>query len=107
PPRVRRRATVTDLLETPQEVVGPSSGKGGVQPGGVDEGAGALAPEQLPFEEVLLTPAACRDRFGRAASCALVRQQPFQDSDRGMEGRAHRTVLHFAVPTSIFELLTQ
>src|SRR5256885_14503117 len=85
----------------------PAGGNREFQPGRVDDGAAALTPEQLPLEEVLLTPAASRDGFRRAASCALVGQQPFQDPDGGVEGRANRTVFHLAVPPAILELLTE
>src|ERR1700731_50811 len=96
--RVRRIPSRPEVLQRTQPVVVPAGRKRELQPGGVDDGAGALTPEQLPVEEVLLTPAASRDGFRRTAGGALVAQQPFQDSDRGMEGRTNRTVLHFAVP---------
>ena len=51
--------------------------------------------------------AASRYGFRRAASCALVGQQPFQNSDCGMEKKANRTVLHLAVPPSVIELFTE
>ena len=105
--RVRRIPGRPEVLQGTQHVVVPAGRKRELQPGGVDDFAGALTPEQLPFEEVLLTPAASRDGFRRATGCALVRQQPFQDSDRGMEGRANRTVLRLAVPPAVLELLTE
>src|SRR5262245_21305741 len=73
----------------------------------MDDFAGTLAPEQPPCEEVLLSPAASRDGFGRATGCALVGQQPFQNPEGGMEGRSNRTVLHFAIPPAVIELLTE
>jgi hypothetical protein len=76
-------------------------------PGRVDDFAGALTSQQLSFEEVLLTPAPGRDGFRRATGCALVRQQSFQDVDRGREQRADGTVLHLAVPPAVVELLTE
>ena len=76
-----------------------------MQPGGIDDLAGALTPEQPPFEEVLLTPAASRDGVRRTAGRALVGEEPFQHPDRGVEGRANRTVLHLAVPPAVLELL--
>src|SRR5438309_10822027 len=105
--RVRLIPSRVEVLETPQHAVVPSSGKRELQPGGVDDGAGTLTPEQLPFEEVVLTPAASRDGFRRAASCALVGQQSFQDPDCGVERRANRTVLRLAVPPAVLELLTE
>src|SRR5712692_6620998 len=105
--RVRTIPSRTEVLQSSQHVVVPAGRKRELQPGGVDESAGALTPEQLPFEEVFLTPAASRDGFRHAAGCARVGQQPFQDSDCGMEGRANRTVLHLAVPPSVLELLTE
>src|SRR5260370_22577551 len=104
---VRRLRSRAEVLQTTQHVVVAARRIRKLQPGGVDDSAGAFTPEQLPFEEVFLTPAASRAGFRRAASCALVGQQPFQDSDSGMEGRANRTVLHLAVPPAVLELLTE
>src|SRR5262249_8408909 len=56
-PRVRRPPDRAEVFEAPQHVVVPSGRKRESQPGRVDDFAGALASDQLPFEEVLLTPA--------------------------------------------------
>ena len=85
----------------------PAGRKRELQPGRVDDFAGALPSDQPPFEEVLLTPAPSRDGFRGATGCALVRQQPFQDVDRGRERRADGTVLRLAVPPAVLELLTK
>jgi len=77
-----------------------------LQPGRVDDFAGALAPEQLSFQEIRLTAASSGDGFRRATGCALMRQQAFEDPDRGVERRANRTVLHLAVPSAVRKLLT-
>ena len=66
--RVRRIPSRLEVLQRTQHVVVPTGGKGELQPGGIYDRARALAPEQLPFEEVLLTAAAGRDGFHRAAS---------------------------------------
>lgn len=60
-----------EVLQSTQHVVVPAGRKRELQPCEVDDGAGALTPEQLPFEKVLLTPAASRDGVRRAAGCAL------------------------------------
>ena len=78
-----------------------------MQPSRVDDFAGALTPEQLSFKEVLFTPAPGRNGFRRAAGCALVRQQSFEHIDRGCERRTSGTVLGFAIPPTIVELLTK
>ena len=85
-PLVRRIAGFSEVLQATQHVVVPAGRKRELQPGRVDDFAGALAPEQLPFEEICLTAASSRDRFRRATGRALMPQQPFQDSDRGVEG---------------------
>src|SRR5437773_7383494 len=74
--QVRRIPSRSEVLKSTQHVVVPAGGEREFQPGRVDHGAAALTPEQLPFEEVLLTPAASRDGFRRAASCALVANSP-------------------------------
>src|SRR2546427_11265673 len=56
--RVRRITSRPEVLQPTQHVVVPAGGKRELQPGGVDDDAGALTAEQLPLEEVLLTPAA-------------------------------------------------
>ena len=103
--RVRRITSRPEMLQAAQDVVVPAGRKRELQPGGVDDGAAALAPEELPFQEVFLSSAASRDGLRRAAGCAFVRQQPLQDPDRRVEGRANRAVLHLAVPAAILELL--
>src|SRR4029453_2297963 len=96
-PRVRHISDRAEVVEGTQQVVVPAGRKREVQPGWVDDFARALPAEQPWFEEVLLTPAPSRDGFNRATGCALVRQQSFEDVDRGRERRADRTVLHCAV----------
>src|SRR5882672_1930807 len=96
-----------EIFEGTQHVVVPAARKRELQPGWVDDFAGTLTSDQLSFEEVLLSPAPSRDGFWRATGCAFVRQQSFQDVDRGRERRADGTVLHLAVPPTVLELLTQ
>ena len=104
-PRVRRIAGRSEVLQGAQHVVVPAGRKRELQPGRVDDLARALAPEQPSFEEVLFAPASRRDGFRRAAGGLLVRQQPFQDVDRGVERRANGAVLRLAVPPAVLELL--
>src|SRR5579863_9503658 len=85
--RVRWISSRPEVLESAEHIVVPARRKGEFQPCRVDDGAGALTAEQLPFEEVLLTPPASCAGLRRTACGALVGQQPFQDSDGGMEGR--------------------
>jgi hypothetical protein len=85
----------------------PANRKRELQPGWIDDFAVAPAPEQPQFEQVLLAAAASRDGFRGATGRALVRQQSFQDVDRGRERRADRAVFRLAVPTAVFELLAQ
>lgn len=73
---------VAEVLQATQYVLVPAGRKRELQPGRVDDVAGALTPEQLSFE-------------------------PFQHADRGVERRADRTVLYLAVPTAVIELLTK
>ena len=56
--RVRWIPNRAEVLQSPQHVVVPAGWKGELQLGRIDNFAGAPAPEQLPFEEVLLTAAA-------------------------------------------------
>ena len=70
--RVRRIPNRPEVLQSTQHVVVPAGRKRELEPGRVDDGAGALPPEQLPFQEVRLTPAARRGGFRRAAGGALV-----------------------------------
>src|SRR5437879_1425296 len=84
----------------------PADRKRKVQPLRVDDFAGAFASEQLSFKEVLLTPPASRDGLQRAG-CALVSQQSFEDVDRGCKRWVDRTILRFAVPTAVLELLAK
>ena len=65
-PRVRHIPGRAEVFEGAQHVVVPAGRKRELQPGWVDDFAGALTSEQLPFEEVLLTPAPSRDGFRRA-----------------------------------------
>jgi hypothetical protein len=106
-PRVRHIPDRAEVFEGTQHVVVPAGRKRELQPGQVDDFAGALTSDQLSFEEVLLTPAPSRDGFRRATGCALARQQSFQDVDGGRERRADGTVLHLAVPPAVLELLTK
>src|SRR6266542_1609947 len=106
-PRVRHIPDRAEVFEGTQHVVVPAGRKRELQPGWVDDFAGALTSDQLSFEEVLLAPAPSRDGFRSATGCALVRQQSFQDVDRGRERRADGTVLHLAVPPAVLELLTK
>src|SRR5215211_6501584 len=78
-----------------------------MQPRRVDDLSGDLAAEEVSFEEVLLTPTSSRDGFRRATGCALVRQQPLEDVDRGVERSANGTILRLAVPPTVLELFTQ
>jgi hypothetical protein len=73
----------------------------------VRHGAGALAPEQSPLQEVLLAPPASRDGPRRAPGCALVGQEPLEDPDRGVEGGAHGAVLRLAVPPAVLQLFAE
>src|SRR2546425_8310663 len=52
--RVRRITSRPEVLQPTQHVVVPAGGKRELQPGGVDDSAGALTAEQLPLEEVFL-----------------------------------------------------
>jgi hypothetical protein len=72
-PRVGRIPGRAEIFESAQHVVAPAGRKRKLQPGGVDDLAGALPSGQLSLEEVLLAPAPSRNRFHRAAGCALVR----------------------------------
>ena len=65
-PRVRRIPGRAEVFEGTQHVVVPAGRKRELQPGRVDDFAGALTPEQLSFEEVLLTPAPSRDGFAQS-----------------------------------------
>src|SRR6266542_5935656 len=62
-PRVRHIADRAEVVEGTQHVVVPVGRKRELQPGWVDDVAGALTSDQLSFEEVLLTPASSRDGF--------------------------------------------
>src|SRR5947209_2329531 len=106
-PRVRHVPNRSEVFEGTQHVVVPADWKRELQPGGVHDLAGALASEQISFEQVLLTPASSVDGLRRTTGCAFVRQQPFQDVNRGRERRAHGTVLRFAIPAAILELLAK
>lgn len=100
-PRVRRISGGSEVLQCTEHVVVPAGWKRGLQPGRIDDFAGALAPEQLSLEEIPLSSASSRDGFRRPTGCAFVRQQTFQDVDRGVERRANRAVLRLAVPPAV------
>ena len=76
--RVRRISGRTEVVEGAQHVIVPTGGKRELEPGWVDDFPGALTPEELSLEEILLTPAPSCDGFPRTTGCALVRQQSFQ-----------------------------
>lgn len=78
-----------------------------MQPGWVDDLAGAPPPEEIAPEEVLFTAEATRYGFCRATRCPLMCQKPFEDVDRGGERRTDRTAFCFAVPTAIRELIRE
>src|SRR3989441_420807 len=73
-PRVRRISDRAEVFEAAQHVVVPASWKRELQPGRVDNLAGALSSEQFSFEEVLLAPVPSRDGFLGATGCPLVGQ---------------------------------
>jgi hypothetical protein len=54
---VRRFPSRPEVLQSAQHVVVPASRKRELQPGWVDDFAGALTSDQLSFEKVILTPA--------------------------------------------------
>ena len=85
PPRRRAGPGLPDraeVLQGAQHVVVPAGRKRELQPGRVDDLAGALAPEQPPLEQVLLAPAARGDGSAEPPGRPLVRQQPFEHVDR-------------------------
>ena len=63
--------------------------------------------ELLPYFKKSERLAASGDRFCRGAGSMFVRQQPFEDSDRAMKRRAHRTVLRLAVPSAVVKLFAE
>ena len=85
----------------------PARGKRELPPRRIDDVAGALASQQVPFEEVLLAATASRRRFRRASLCLLVRPEPLQDVDGGRERGSDRTALCVAVPAAVLELLAK
>ena len=86
-PLVRFAADRAEVVEGAQHVVVPANGEGQLQPGGVDDGAGALAPKQFALQKVLFATAARSKGLCRTAGCLLIRQEPFEDVDGGIEGR--------------------
>src|SRR5688572_12238143 len=100
-PRVRRIPDGAEVFEATQHVVIPARRKRELEPGWVDDLAGALAPEQLSFEEVLLTAAPSRDGSRGAAGRALVREQSFKHVDRARERGADGASLCLAVPPAV------
>src|SRR5205807_3216582 len=73
-PGVRRISDRAEVFEAAQHVVVPTGWKRELQPGWVDDPAGALSSEQVSFEEVLLAPAPSRDGFPEATGRPLVGQ---------------------------------
>ena len=61
--RVRRIPSRPEVLQTTQHIVVPAGRKRELKKRWVNDGADALPPKQLPFEEILLTPAASRNGF--------------------------------------------
>jgi hypothetical protein len=78
-----------------------------LEPGGLDDFAGALPPEQLSFEEVLLSSLASFTRSHAATRGALVRQKALQHVERCGERRSDGSVLRLAVPATVLELFTE
>src|SRR5262249_12275006 len=72
---VRRIADGAEVFEGAKRVVVPAGRKRELQPFGADDLPGALAPQELPFEEIFLAPASRLDGPGRAACCTFVRQR--------------------------------
>jgi hypothetical protein len=62
--------------EGTQHVIVPAGRKRELQPGSVNDVAGALPSNQLSFEQVLFTPAPSRDGCHRTTGCALCANSP-------------------------------
>src|SRR5437764_8210016 len=62
-PRIRRTSDRAEVFEAAQHVVVPAGWKRELQPGWVDDPAGALSSEQFSFEDVLLALVPSRDGF--------------------------------------------
>ena len=85
-PRVPQIPGRAEVFEGTQHVVVPAGRKRELQPGRIDDFAGALTANQLSFEEILLTPAPNRDGLRRAAGMArwssagfcLIRERPWK-----------------------------
>src|SRR3954462_15670549 len=73
-PRVRRVPDRAEVFEGAQHVIVPTNRKRELQPGWVDDFAGAFSSKQSSLEKVLLGASPRGDGFCSATSRALMRQ---------------------------------
>src|SRR5665213_1758044 len=105
-------ARSAQVVETPQDVVVPASGKRTLRPRGgppefpveVDNLSSRSRSEEAALEEIVLSAKASAGHVRHRTLCRLVLQQSFEHADRRMERRplAARGV---AVPAAVAQLL--
>src|SRR5215469_15483572 len=104
-PRIRVRARPAEVVERAQHVVVPVVGKRELQIRGPYHVPRALAPEQSPLQQVLLTAPASLAHLRGPAGRALELEQAVEHVHRRVEGGPHRSVLDLAVPAAVSEPL--
>src|SRR6478735_7017367 len=102
-PLVRGLAGTTEVVEGAKYVVVPARRPGELEPVLGGHLAGALAPEQVPLQQVLLA-ATPGSRHGDGAAGQLVLEQALEYAERGVERRHGGALLGFAVPAAVPEL---
>lgn len=96
-------AGAAEVVQGAQHVVVPAWRPRELQPALGRHLARAPAPEQVPFQEVLL-PAAAGCGHGHGSSGQLVLEQALEHADRRVERRHGGAVLCLAVPAAVVEL---